>query len=117
MEGIIAVSIPIFITLIIGIIAVTGMYFGSKEKQMLIEKGLSPAEIKEFLHKKKDKNLLLKIGLIVTFFGLGIGTGMFLEDATAKDFYVPLSILVLTGVGFILANKYGNIKEADEEVN
>lgn len=117
MEGVIAVSIPIFITLIVGIIVVTGIYFGSREKQMLIEKGLSPAEIKEFLQKKKDKNLLLKIGIIMTFFGLGLGFGMFLEDATSKEFYVPLSIFVSTGVGFILANKYGNKKEVGEEVN
>lgn len=117
MEGVIAVSIPIFITLIVGIIVVTGMYFGSKEKQMLIEKGLSPAEIKEFLQRKKDKNILLKIGLIMTFLGLGIGLGMFLKDATSKDFYAPLSIFVFTGIGFILANKFGNKKEADEEVN
>ena len=117
MEGIIAVTIPIFITLIVGIVIVTGMYFGSKEKQMLIEKGLSPAEIKEFLQKKKDKFLLLKIGIIMTCFGLGIGFGMFLEDATSKEFYVPLSIFVLTGIGFMLANKYGNKKEDVEEVN
>jgi len=117
MEGVIAVSIPIFITLIVGIIAVTGMYFGSKEKQMLIEKGLTPAEIKEFLHKKRDKNLLLKIGLIMAFFGLGIGFGMFLKDATSKDFYAPLSIFVFTGVGFILASKFGNKKETSEEEN
>jgi len=117
MEGVIAVSIPIIITLVVGIIVLTGIYFGSKEKQMLIEKGLSPAEIKEFLQKKKDKNLLLKIGLITTFFGLGLGFGMFLEDATSKEFYVPLSIFVLTGIGFMLANKYGNKKEADEGVN
>jgi len=117
MEGVIAVSIPIIITLVIGIIILTGIYFGSREKQMLIEKGLSPAEIKEFLLKKKDKNLLLKIGLIITFFGLGLGLGMFLEDATSKEFYIPLSLFVFTGVGFILANQYGNKKEVDQEAN
>ncbi|NCS90051.1 MAG: hypothetical protein GW789_15135 [Ignavibacteria bacterium] len=53
----------------------------------------------------------------MTFFGLGIGFGMFLEDVTSKEFYVPLSIFVFTGVGFILANKYGNKKEVGEEGN
>ena len=117
MEGVIAVSIPIFVTLIVGIIVVTGIYFGSREKQMLIEKGLSPAEIKEFLQKKKDKFLLLKIGIIMTFFGLGLGIGLFLQDVTCKEYYTPLSIFVFTGVGFMLANKYGNKKEAGEEIN
>ncbi len=84
---------------------------------MLIEKGLSPSEIKEFLQKKKDRNLLLKIGIIMTFFGFGLGFGMFLQDVTSKEFYVPLSIFVFTGVGFILANKYGNKKEVGEEIN
>jgi positive regulator of sigma E activity len=42
---------------------------------------------------------------------------MFLQDATTKEFYVPLSIFVFTGIGFILANKYGNKKEVGEEIN
>jgi len=117
MEGVIAVTIPIFITLIIGVIAISGMYFGSKEKQMLIDKGLTPTEIKEFLQRKKDKNVLLKIGYIMTAFGVGIGVGMFLEDATSKEYYVPLSIFVFTGIGFILAHKYGNKKEPGEEAS
>jgi len=117
MEGVVAVFVPIIITLVVGMIVLTGMYFDSKAKQMLIEKGLSTAEIKEFLHKKKDAHLLLKIGIIMTFFGLGLGLGLFLEDATTKKYFVPLAIFVATGIGFILANKYGNKKESSSEVN
>jgi len=111
MEGLVAVTIPIFITLVVGIVSIAGMYFGTRERQMLIEKGLSPSEVKEFLKKKRDKNLLLKMGYIMIFFGLGIGLGTYLQDVTTKEYYVPLCIFVLTGVGFILAQKFGATQE------
>ncbi len=53
MEGTIAVFIPIIMLLVIGLIFVTYFYFKSRERQMLIEKGLSAEDIKQFFEKKK----------------------------------------------------------------
>lgn len=103
-EEVVAVFIPIIITLVIGVILVVYFYLKSKEKQMLIEKGLSAEEIKKFFEEKRDGLGLMKIGIISIFFGLGLGFGMMLQDATTKEYWVPFSLFVGTGIGFVLAN-------------
>ncbi len=108
MERTIAVFIPIVMFLIIGLISVVFIYYKSKEKQLLIEKGLSAEDIKKFFESKRDPFLLLKIGIISIFFGLGLGFGMMLEQNGEKDFWVPLFLFVFTGIGFVISNLAGN---------
>ena len=49
MEGTIAVFIPIVMFLVIGLVLVTFFYFRSREKQLMIEKGLSYEQMMELL--------------------------------------------------------------------
>ncbi len=102
--GIIAVFIPIISILVIGLIFVTYFYFHSREKQMLIEKGLDAQSIKEFFENKKDHYWLLKVGIIAIGFGIGLGIGLALNDSTDKDYWVPLFLFTTTGIGFVVAN-------------
>ncbi len=102
---VIAVFIPIIMVLVIGAVTIVYFYLKSRERQLLIEKGLSTDEIKKFFESRKGDGLtLLKIGIISIAFGIGLGFGMFMEDATSKEFWVPLSLFVGTGIGFVLAN-------------
>ena len=73
MEGVIAVFIPIIMVVVVGLVFVTYFYYRSRERQMLIEKGLSGEEIKQFFDKKRDYFVLFKIGIIAIFFGIGLG--------------------------------------------
>jgi hypothetical protein len=104
MERAIAVLIPIISVLVIGIVIITAIYFKSREKQMLIEKGLSPEEIKQFYHEKKDQFRLMKIGIVILFFGLGLGLGLILQEEMGQDYWVPFLMFTFTGAGFIIAN-------------
>ena len=52
MGEVIAVFIPIVFFLVIGLVLVISIFYKSKEKQMLIEKGLSAEEIKKFFEEK-----------------------------------------------------------------
>jgi len=104
MPEVIAVFIPIIITLVVGIVIVVHIYLQSREKQILIEKGLSTDEIKKFLEQKHDGLGLLKIGIISIAFGIGLGFGMFMEDTTSKEYWIPLSLFIGTGIGFVVAN-------------
>lgn len=103
-EEVVAVFIPIILFLVVGLILIVYFYLKSKEKQMLIEKGLSAEEIKQFFEQKRDGLWLMKIGIISIFFGLGLGIGMMLQDATSKEYWIPFSLFVGTGIGFVLAN-------------
>ncbi len=100
---IIAVSIPIVAIVATALILITAFYYKSREKQLLIEKGLSPEQIKEFFESKKDPNRLLKFGIIIFAFGLGLGSGIMMEDITSKEYWIPLLMFTLTGLGFIVS--------------
>ncbi|HEX2866677.1 MAG TPA: DUF6249 domain-containing protein [Ignavibacteriales bacterium] len=106
---IVAVFIPIVATLTIGLVWITVAYFKSRERQMLIERGLPAEEIKQFFENKSKSNpyLMTKIGIIAIFFGMGIGIGMYLQDSTDQDFWMPLLLFTLTGLGFVIANLLG----------
>jgi hypothetical protein len=104
MHEVVAVFIPIIMTLVIGAVIIIYFYLKSKEKQMLIEKGLSAEEIKKFFEEKRDGLWLMKFGIISIFFGLGLGFGMMLEDATSKEYWIPFLLFVGTGIGFVVAN-------------
>lgn len=103
--GIIGVFIPIILFLVTGIVIVTLIYYQSREKQMMIEKGLSPEEMRKFLERKRRLSpyTMLKIGIVTIFFGLGIGFGIMVEDYSGADYAVPLFLFTLTGLGFIVS--------------
>ncbi len=103
-ENVVAVFIPIVGTLVIGIILVSYFFFRSRERQMLIEKGMDAQSIKEFFQSKKDPFRMLKIGIVTIGFGLGLGLGIMLNESTHQDHWVPLFLFTITGVGFVAAN-------------
>lgn len=113
--GVIGVFVPIILFIVTGLVLVTFFYLRSKEKQMLIEKGLSSDEIKTFYDRKKDPLILMKIGIVSIFFGIGLGFGLMLQEYTTKDFWVPFLLFVSTGIGFVLANIFGR-KMSKKEV-
>lgn len=108
MEGTIAVFIPIIMFLIIGLITVTAIYYRSRERQMLIDKGLSAEDMKKFFEQKRDPFWLLKVGIISIFFGIGLGIGLMSGAEETREVVTPTSIFIFTGIGFVIANLYGN---------
>lgn len=98
------VFIPIIFFLVVGLAFFSYFYFRFRERQMLIEKGLDAQSIKEFFERKKDPTLMLKIGMVSVGFGLGLGFGMMLEDLTHKEYWIPFSLFVMTGLGFIVSH-------------
>ena len=107
-EEVVAVFIPIVMFLIIGLIWVTAIYYRSRERQMLIEKGLSAEDMKKFFEQKKDPFWLMKVGIICIFFGIGLGIGLMSGGEETREVVTPTTIFVFTGLGFVIANIYGN---------
>ena len=103
-ENVIAVFIPIIGILVTGIILVTYFFLRSRERQMLIEKGMDAQSIKEFFQNKKDPYRMLKIGIVTIGFGLGLGLGIMLEEYTHQEYWIWLFLFTITGVGFVAAN-------------
>lgn len=113
--AIIGVFIPIVMFLVIGIVLLSTGYFKFRERQMLIEKGLDAQSIKEFYIQKRDPYILMKIGIISIFFGIGLGLGLYLNGETDKDFWVPFLLFTCTGIGFVVANIAGKKLDSKKE--
>lgn len=99
----VGILVPITFFLVIGLVWVTYIYFRSKEKQMMIEKGMSYEQMVEFIKQRKNPFTILKIGIILICFGLGVGLGVMMEEAHYNEGWVPLLIFVFTGIGFVAA--------------
>ncbi|MGK9369891.1 DUF6249 domain-containing protein [Melioribacter sp. Ez-97] len=116
MEGTIVLFIPIISILVTGLVIIMYFYFRSREKQLMIEKGLSYEQMIELMRYKKNGYGLLKAGIILVFFGFGLGLGMLLENATGSEEWIPFMIFVLTGLGFVAAYIMGRkYEKADKD--
>lgn len=117
----IAVFIPIIFIIVTGIVILSAIYFKSREKQLMIEKGLSADQIFQLLEENKKNGKTstawLKIGIIAVFFGIGLGFGFALENATDTEEYMAVSIFVMTGLGFIASYFISKKVEAMNELN
>ncbi len=103
---VIAVFIPIIAIVTTGIVIISIVYFGNKEKQMIIEKGFSAEEIKMLLGKKRKGSFyLLGIGIISIFFGIGVSVGIMLDEVFHADYLIPLCIFSVTGIGMLIAHR------------
>lgn len=91
------------ISLIIGLVLVTFFYLRSRERQMIIEKGLTPEQINEMFKSKRNPYIWLKLGLITVGTGLGVGFGVTAEQAGLNEGLIPLSVITFIGLGFVAA--------------
>lgn len=108
----------ITITLIVGLVIALFFYFRSKERQMMIEKGLSPEQITELFKSKRNPYTWLKLGVITVGTGLGIGLGVMAEQADWNDGFISLFIITFIGLGFVgaffISRKFEKEDERDE---
>jgi len=101
----VAIFVPVTFMLVTGLVLVTYFYFKSREKTMMIEKGLSYEQMMEFFKTKRDPYTMLKIGIVVFFFGLGLGLGLIIEQTgdVEEGTWIPLLLFTFTGIGFVVA--------------
>ena len=100
-EAILGPVTGILITLIIALVIATYFYFRSRERQMMIEKGLTVEQISELFKSKKNPYTWLKLGIIIIGTGLGVGLGVLADDTGMSEGFIPLSIITFIGLGFV----------------
>lgn len=118
------VPLIIFLTVVIptvitgGVIA-TWLYLRSREKQALISQGVPPEQIAELWKKNTKSNpyLMLKIGVIVAFFGFALLVGNVMDSWFGMGDGVPVFMaFMFIGIGIITASLIGKrLEERDEE--
>ena len=91
----------ILITLIIGLVIATYVYFRSRERQMMIEKGLTAEQMAELFKSKRNPYTWLKLGIIIIGTGLGVGFGVLTENWGMNEGFIPLFVITFIGLGFV----------------
>lgn len=87
----------------VGAVLIAYFYLRFRERSTIIERGLSTEQMLALYNKKRDPLLMLKIGVVVFFFGLGLGGGLLIQEMTGVEEWVPFLIFTMTGLGFIVA--------------
>lgn len=122
--------IPIIMFLVIGVVISLYFFFRSKDRQLIIEKGLSPEMIQNMFRYKWNPYLWLKVGVVTACGSLGILIGNYLmwafplhyrEYESARSYteenptMMVFSIFFMVGIGFILAFFLSRKMEREEE--
>lgn len=97
---VIVVPIIFFAT---GAVLITYLYLRYRERTTIIERGLSTEQMMALYNKKRDPLMMLKTGIVVFFFGLGLGGGTLLNELTGYEEWIAFLIFTMTGIGFIVA--------------
>ncbi|MCF8243000.1 MAG: DUF6249 domain-containing protein [Melioribacteraceae bacterium] len=108
-----SVVVPV---LVLGAVVVTLIYYRSREKQLMIEKGIPPEQMLEMLKSKRSPYTLMKIGIIIFFFGFGLGFGILMAETTGDDPWGFFLTFTFTGLGFVAASLIAKkLEDRDKE--
>lgn len=108
MEGVIAVFIPIIFLLAAAGTVSFFIYARSKERALMIEKGIPLPEPEE---KKTNSKGWLKFGILAIFIALGGVISNLIPDSSINDIYV---IVLFGGVGLVAGHLLA-MKEKENE--
>lgn len=106
-EALIPMVAIVFTFGIPGVLIFWWLYTKHRERMRLIEKGLTPEEVKAYFSdtekKPGNKYSSLKWGILLTFLGIGIFVANLLEGLYDIDEGVMMGIIVLcAGLGFLV---------------
>ncbi|RMD50671.1 MAG: hypothetical protein D6830_02170 [Ignavibacteria bacterium] len=104
------IFIPIVLFLVVGAVLITYIFFRSKERQMIIEKGLDAEQIQELFKRREYPYLMMQIGIIAIGLGVGIGLGMIINED-----YMGFFILTFLGIAAVLASLITKKLQAQNE--
>jgi len=124
------IVVPIFAFIFIfgfpAIIILWAIYTKHRERMRLIEKGISPDEVKKYFAnvERKPRNAFgaLKWGILFLFLGAGIFTANILEQMyDLSDGVTTGLVIFFIGLGFVayflIANSNSGNKQADTKTN
>lgn len=100
-----------------GAVIITWIFFRSKERQMLIQKGFTNDQIIALYSGKRNPYIWLKLGIIVVFFGIGLGVGGLLENMTGLEMFIAFGIITFSGLGFVVAYYVSRKFEKEDNVD
>lgn len=122
--------VPIVLFLVVGVVLALYFYFRSKDRQLIIEKGMSPEIVNNMFKYRWNPYIWLKVGVVVSFGSLGILIGNTLMWAFPNHYWdselnraIPeenatmmvFSIFFFIGLGFVTAFYLSRKMEREEE--
>ncbi|MDZ4712569.1 MAG: DUF6249 domain-containing protein [bacterium] len=121
LESLVPMVAIVFTFGIPGIIIFWWLYTKHREKMRLIEKGLTPEEVKAYFSdadkKPTNKYSSLKWGILLTFLGIGIFLANLFEGLYDLEEGMTMGIIVLcAGLGFLVYYAVVSVKTKNDTV-
>ena len=108
--------IPIILFIIIGFVISFYLMTRHRERQLLIEKDFNVEDLKNLYSRSVNYYNTAKWAFILLFGGIGLFIGIWINEQTREDGYVPATIAVSIGIGLLLWQKiYGDKGKGEEE--
>ena len=108
------VGITLFI--IIGFVISFHLMTRHKERQLLINKDIGVDDLKRLFFRPSNRFNTARWAFIFLFGGVGLFFGIWINEQTGEDGYVPAAIAVSIGIGLLVWQKiYGDKEKGEEE--
>ncbi len=108
------VLIPITMFIAIAFVIYFYMMTRHRERMLLLERDVNVEDLKSLYTRSKSRYDTAKWALIFLFGGIGLFFGIWLNEMTREDGYVPAAVLVFVGLGLLVWQRlYGEKGEDD----
>ena len=106
----------IFLFMIVGISFIIHTYLRSKERRMMIERGMNAEDIIALYKKPKIRSdWFYRIGIVAVIFGVFLAIALTIESWTYQDEFIGPLIIIGLGIGFIAAHKISEMEDAKKK--
>ena len=107
--------IPIILFIVIGFVISFHLMTRHKERRLLINKDIGVDDLKRLFFRPSNRFNTARWAFILLFGGVGMFLGIWINEQTGEDGYIPAVIAVSIGLGLLLWQKiYGNKTNGDE---
>ncbi|GJQ61693.1 MAG: hypothetical protein SCALA702_07460 [Melioribacteraceae bacterium] len=106
----------IFLLMIVGISFIIHTYLRSKERRMMIERGMNAEDIIALYKKPKIRSdWFYRIGIVAVIFGVFLAIALTIESWTSQEEFIGPLIIIGLGIGFIAAHKISEMEDAKKK--
>lgn len=96
------IFIPMTLFIAIAFVIYFYMMTRHRERMLILEKDVSVEDLKQLFARPKSNYNTAKWALIFLFGGSGLFFGIWLNEMTREDGYVPAAVLVFIGLGLLV---------------
>lgn len=104
------ILVPITFFLVTGGIVISFIYFRSREKQIMLDKGFNAEQIVEIYKARRHSNIWIKLGVLAFSVAIGLAISAIIGGSMGYDMehilehvWTAVFLVMFSGLGFVAA--------------